>query len=160
MYQNTLSWAQRLRGELAGRIEELRAALADIEPLRQELTRLESQMIGVERLIAVCHDRLGNAPPQQSAQASADRIQSSEPSYAQIAGPAAHRFETPPPWIVDHISNQPIQPPGPHSKGILRAMARLRNRAEHLIGSGYANAARAWLSLRAWLSKNFERYLA
>src|SRR5690349_4608743 len=67
MSQKTLDWAQRLRAELTDRVEGLRAALADIEPLREELHRLEAQLQGVERLILICHERLGyDAPPWAS----------------------------------------------------------------------------------------------
>ena len=68
MSQKTLDWAQQLRADLLDRVENLRAALADIEPLREELRRLEGQLQGVERLIMVCHERLGyDAPPWASA---------------------------------------------------------------------------------------------
>ena len=59
MSQRGLEWALRLRADLGTRITELREALAGIEPLRQELARLEEQLKGVERLVAVYHEQLG-----------------------------------------------------------------------------------------------------
>src|SRR5690349_24155 len=68
MSQKTLDWAQRLRADLVDRVEGLRAALADIEPLREELHRLEGQLQGVERLILICYERMGyDAPPWANA---------------------------------------------------------------------------------------------
>jgi hypothetical protein len=61
MSRKALEWAQRLRGELAERIEELRVVLADIEPLQEELLRLEAQLEGVERLIGLYVNQLGVA---------------------------------------------------------------------------------------------------
>jgi hypothetical protein len=54
-----LDWAKQHRTVLAARIEGLRAALAGIEPLREELLRLQVQLTGVERLIEVYYEHLG-----------------------------------------------------------------------------------------------------
>jgi hypothetical protein len=61
MAQRELEWALRLRADLSERADHLRSALAEIEPLRLELGRLEEQLKGVDRLIAVYHDHLGLA---------------------------------------------------------------------------------------------------
>jgi hypothetical protein len=63
MDQKGLRWAEQLHAELVARVEYLSEALADVEPLRQELVRLQGQVRGVERLIALHHQLLGKPQP-------------------------------------------------------------------------------------------------
>lgn len=78
-----LEWARQLRLEIVGRIDGLREALAGIEPLRQELARLEEQLKGVDRLIAAYEDQLGYPKAGEALQpASAFAVISEEASPA------------------------------------------------------------------------------
>jgi hypothetical protein len=85
-----LEWARHLRSQLIERIHVLRAALADIEPLQQELTRLEAQLKGVDRLIAVQTELLGL--PMAAVEAGPQNLGSPAPTPPEDAASL-------PPWL-------------------------------------------------------------
>jgi hypothetical protein len=133
MSQKTLDWAQRLRAELVDRTEGLRSALADMEPLREELHRLEGQLQGVERLILICHERLGyDAPPWASAARQEPTAPSSAPPIQHAAAP--------------EVFSPPA--PGPSIAAFHEARARV-------VRYTRAVAARSWSALQRWLGKEF-----
>jgi hypothetical protein len=135
MSQRGLEWALRLRADLGTRITELREALAGIEPLRQELARLEEQLKGVERLVAVYHEQLGYPRREEEALAAIPPPQQAAPEAALA----------------------PIQIPEPPTFiAILRAeflaLAAACRRGAALTRE---TAARVWLSARVWVSERF-----
>lgn len=134
-----LEWARRLRAELEARISELREALAGIEPLRQELARLEEQQRGVERLIAAYETQLGfekkheylvpRAAPPVATGGAATGEEASEP----LADAAPLAVAPPPPAVVDVLR--------PTLLGVVAACRQ--------------TAVRLWLSARVWISRHF-----
>jgi hypothetical protein len=80
----SMDWALQLQSELSARIEKLRAMLTDIEPLRQELTRLESQLHGLERLIAIQAELRGLQHPVHHASATEIFAQNKLPQPSPI----------------------------------------------------------------------------
>lgn len=133
-----LEWARRLRNELERRIEELREALAGIEPLRQELARLEQQLGGVERLIAAYENQLGY--PKSDEVAAPIAVQ-----------PGLPREESLPPLVDTALV--PADPPT--LVAILRAEAlsvMAACRKDALLSRDAA--ARLWLSVRVWISEH------
>ena len=137
-----LEWARGLRTELERRIGDLREALAGIEPLRQELVRLEEQLGGVNRLIAAYEIQLGYPKPEDVA-----------PQAAVQAAPAREAEALPP--LVD-AALVPVEPAPPTLVAILRAEA-LHTLA--LVRQGATRSRRAatrlWLAVRIWLSGRF-----
>lgn len=137
-----LEWALRLRADLVIRIELLRESLAGIEPLRQELARLEEQLKGVERLVAVYHDQLGYPKADEVALP----VMQPALTHAQQALQLEAAFI-------------PVKPPEPPTLAIIlrgearRTIAVLRNGAT----LAQKTAARLWLSLRVWLADRFPR---
>jgi hypothetical protein len=137
-----LEWALRLRADLQMRIEQLREALAGIEPLRQELARLEEQLKGVERLVAVYHDQLGYPKLERPVQPVATEV---GPMHAEDAISLEAAF-------FPYIENlQPPTPPPPTLMSILRgqalgAIALCRQGAAH----ARETALRFWLSARGF----------
>ena len=134
-----LEWARGLRTELERRIGDLREALAGIEPLRQELVRLEEQLGGVNRLIAAYETQLGYPKPEEAA-----------PHIAIQAVPPLEK-EPPPPLVDAALVSAEPQPP--------TLVAMLRAEALHIPGLVRRGAARSrraatrlWLALRIWVS--------
>jgi hypothetical protein len=130
-----LEWALRLRGDLVIRTEQLREALADIEPLRQELARLEEQLKGVERLVAVYHEQLGYPKAAEVAQPPVPQPALREPALQLDAA---------------FISAEPPAPSGlsDHVRGrVLGAVEVIRN----VVMLMRKTAVRLWLSLRMWV---------
>jgi hypothetical protein len=146
-----LEWALRLRTDLHSRIEQLREALAGIEPLRQELARLEEQLKGVERLVAAYHEQLGYPKANDVA--------------APVAQPALTRAELTRQLEAALIPLEALEPEtlvqmetraSPTLVAILRgealrAVVVVRNGAAHTTRT----ATRLWLSLRVWLAERF-----
>jgi hypothetical protein len=133
MSQRGLEWALRLRADLGTRITELREALAGIEPLRLELARLEEQLKGVERLVAVYHEQLGYPRPEEETPAMIPRTQETASEAALV----------------------PVEIPEPPTlAAILRAEA-LSLVAACRKGAAFTReaAARFWLSVRVWVSE-------
>jgi hypothetical protein len=137
-----LEWARGLRTELERRIGDLREALAGIEPLRQELVRLEEQLGGVNRLIAAYETQLGYPKPEEAA-----------PHIAIKAVPPLEKEYLPP--LVD-AALVPVEPEPPTLVAALRAESL---RALALVRQGAARsrqaATRLWLALRIWVSDRF-----
>ena len=132
-----LEWARGLRTELERRIGELREALAGIEPLRQELVRLEEQLGGVQRLIAAYENQLGYPRPGEVA--------------APITVQAALSPEAPLPPLADTA----LVPTGsPTLLAILRAEMLSVMAVCRKGGSLSREAARRlWLSVRVWIAE-------
>jgi hypothetical protein len=130
-----LEWARKLRAELDSRIGELREALAGIEPLRQELARLEEQQKGVDRLIDAYENQLGFAKPEYLAPRPA-------PRPVEIEGAM-------PPLPPTDAVPIPIEAPSP------TLVAILRDDALAAIAFCRTGAMGLWAALRVWFSKHF-----
>ena len=130
-----LEWALRLRADLQNRIEQLREALAGIEPLRQELVRLEEQLRGVERLVAVYHEQLGYPKTAEEIAPAPQLAVSREELTRQIEAA-----------LVPLHAPEPAKPPAPASDEAPDILVALRS-----------GVTRFWFSLRIWFAERFLR---
>jgi hypothetical protein len=137
-----LEWGYQLRTDLEARIDSLRAALADMEPLREELGRLEQQLKGVERLIEVYHLQLGYPRRRRAEQARTEGETETPPSELPVV---AAKVEAPD-IVLSAGAAPPPQDGGAWREGLLR-IAR----------DGQAAAGRAWVAASAWVGRRFPR---
>jgi hypothetical protein len=147
MSQKGLEWAHRLRADLMIRIDDLRAALADIEPLRLELERLLGQLKGVERLIAVYEDQLGDPKPAWAMNAVALGEQIRRPD--ELPAPTA---------AEDSVGEVMHVPPPTHDGAIAGVVVR---RKTHRMSSFCSEiAAKTFLAAKLWLRSRFMHHSA
>jgi hypothetical protein len=144
MSQKGLEWAHRLRADLLIRIDDLRTALADIEPLRLELERLRGQLKGVERLIAVYEDQLGDPKPAWAMDAVARGEQVRRPE------------DLPAPTAAEESVGQVIPSPA-HDVAIVGAVQRETRRALSVCGE---LVAKTFLAAKLWLRSRFMHHSA
>jgi hypothetical protein len=142
MRQRGLEWGYRLRADLEARIGNLRAALADMEPLRDELARLEGQLRGVERLIEVYHTQLGYPRPPWAEEAAATVA----PAPAALPGAIPAK-----PGAPDILSGATKTPPAGSAwrVGLLKAA-----------NGSWAAAVGAWLAARTWIGRRLPPHRA
>jgi hypothetical protein len=150
MYQKSLEWAERLRADLVVRIEGLEAALADVEPLRQELERLRAQVKGVERMITICRGHLGYPQPSWADEGLAASVRQLESSFAPVEGArgGAHDMSLIPPRAYN-----PLMPEStPRKEPIFDAAAYKKSAV------AYAKiAGKALFEIKLWFVKQFLR---
>ena len=143
MYQKSLEWAEGLRTDLVVRIEGLEAALADIEPLRQELERLQTQVKGVERMIGIYRGYLGYPKPSWASEAETSdesaRLLENSIAPAQGASGAAQDIALIPQRVYDALMPESA----PRKEPIFDIAAYRKT------------AAKVFLETRLWLVKQF-----